>query len=83
MHSTTMRQVGGSVMLAVPPALLDVIGVRAGSTVDLDVDGGRLVVVPRRRPAYTLDELIAQCDPTAPDDDRAWIDGTPVGREEL
>ena len=83
MHSTTMRQVGGSVMLAVPPALLNVIGVQAGSTVDLDVDGGRLVVAPRRRPRYTLDELIAQCDPTAPDGDRAWIDGTPVGREEL
>ena len=59
------------------------IGVRAGSTVDLDVDDGRLVVAPRRRPTYTLDELIAQCDPTAPDDDRAWTDGPPVGREEL
>ncbi|WP_419944565.1 antitoxin [Candidatus Poriferisodalis sp.] len=83
MHSTTMRQVGGSVMLAVPPALLDVIGAQAGSTVDLDVDGGRLIVVPHHRPRYTLDELIAQCDPAATDDDRAWIDGAPVGREEL
>lgn len=83
MHSTTMRQVGGSVMLAVPPALLDVIGAQAGSTVDLDVDGGRLIVVPHHRPRYTLDELIAQCDPAAPDDDRAWIDGTPAGREDL
>ncbi|WP_420446911.1 AbrB/MazE/SpoVT family DNA-binding domain-containing protein [Candidatus Poriferisodalis sp.] len=83
MYSTTMRQVGGSVMLAVPPALLDVIGVRAGSTVDLDIDDGRLIVAPRRRPRYTLDELIAQSDPAAPDDERAWIDGAPVGREEL
>lgn len=83
MHSATMRQVGGSVMLAVPPALLDVIGVRAGSTVDLDVDGGRLIVAPRHRPRYTLDELIAECDPTAPDDERAWIDAPPVGREAL
>ena len=83
MHSVTMRRVGGSVMLAVPPALLDVIGVGAGSTVDLDVDDGRLVVAPRRRPSYTLDELIAECDPTASDDERAWIDGAPVGREEL
>ena len=83
MHSVTMRQVGGSVMLAVPPALLDVIGVGAGSTVDLDVDDGRLVVAPRRRPSYTLDELIAECDPTVSDDERAWIDGAPVGREEL
>lgn len=83
MHSTTMRQVGGSVMLAVPPALLDVIGVGAGSTVDLDIDDGCLIVAPRHRPSYTLDELIAQCDPAAPDHDRTWIDGAPVGREEL
>ena len=83
MHSTTMRQVGGSVMLAVPPALLDVIGVRVGSTVDLDIDSGRLVVAPRRRPQYTLEQLIAECDPEAPDDEREWIDGAPVGRELL
>ena len=84
MHSATMRQVGGSVMLAVPPALLDVIGVQAGSTVDLDIDDGRLVVAPRRQLRYTLEELIAQCDPTADDDDeREWIDAAPVGREKL
>ncbi len=88
MHSTTMRQVGGSVMLAVPPALLDLIGVGAGSTVDLDIDSGRLIVAPRRRPRYTLEQLIAECGPTAPHDDapgdeREWIDGGPVGREEL
>ena len=83
MHSTTMRQVGGSVMLAVPPALLDVIGVRAGSTVDLDIDSGRLIVAPRRRPQYTLEQLIAECDPEARDDEREWIDGAPVGRELL
>ena len=83
MHSTTMRRVGGSVMLAVPPALLDIIGAQAGSIVDLDVDGGRLIVVPHHRPRYTLDELIAQCDTAAPDEDRVWIDGAPAGRDEL
>ncbi len=85
MRSAVLRQVGGSVMLAVPPALLDLLEVRSGSTVDLDIDGGCLIVVPRRPPRYTLEDLIAQCDRTAPpgDDDRAWIDGVALGKELL
>lgn len=85
MRTAVLRQVGGSVMLAVPPALLDVLEVRSGSTVDLDVDGGRLIVAPRRTPRYTLEDLIAQCDRTAPpdDEDRAWIEGAALGKELL
>ena len=85
MHASVLRRVGGSVMLAIPPALLDVMDVGVGSTVDVGVDDGHLVVVPRRRPSYSLDELIAQCDRSTPLDDesRAWVDGAPVGRELL
>ncbi|MYE23827.1 MAG: antitoxin [Gammaproteobacteria bacterium] len=84
MHSTCLRRVGGSVMLAVPPALLDLLNLGAGAEVDLDIDDGRLVVLPCVRPSYTLDELLAQCDQTAEDDvDRAWLDSGPVGNELL
>ena len=46
---------------------------------------GRLVVEPRTRPVYTLEELLAQCDETAPDDaeDRAWLDASRAGDELL
>lgn len=84
MHSTNLRKVGGSVMLAVPPALLDLLNLRAGAKVDVAVENGRLIVAPRPRPSYTLDELLAQCDPGAPAaEDRAWIDAAPVGKELL
>lgn len=84
MHSTCLRRVGGSVMLAVPPPLLDLLRLGAGAKVDLDVDDGRLVVSPCVQPSYTLDELLAQCDETAEDDvDRAWLDSGPVGKELL
>ena len=33
MHTTNLRKVGGSVMLAVPPALLEMLHLRAGATV--------------------------------------------------
>lgn len=85
MHTTTLRKVGGSVMLAVPPALLDVLHLSAGAMVGLAVDNGRLVVEPKARPRYTLDELLAQCDATAElaAEDREWLDARPVGRELL
>ena len=51
----------------------------------LVVDGGRLIVEPRPRPRYTLDELLAQCDPSAElaQEEREWLDTEPVGREPL
>jgi antitoxin ChpS len=83
MHTTILHKVGGSVMLAVPPAILDLLHLEAGATVGLAVDRGRLVVRPRTKPTYTLDELLAQCDAHAPlaKKDRAWLDPAPVGRE--
>ena len=85
MHTTNLRKVGGSIMLAVPPALLDLLRLRVGAKVDIVVESGRLIVEPRKRPAYSLDELLAQCDDTASpsDEDRAWIDAEPVGHELL
>jgi len=58
---------------------------QAGSTVGLVVDGGRLVVQPQPRRRYTLDELLAQCDPAAePEQEgREWLDARPAGRELL
>ena len=85
MHTTNLRKVGGSVMLAVPPALLDVLELRAGTCVDVGIEEGRLIVAPRTRVHYTLDELLAQCDETAPanEADRAWLEDKPVGKELL
>ena len=85
MHTTNLRKVGGSVMLAVPPAILDLLHLRAGATVGLAVDHGRLVIEPTIRPRYRLEELLAQCDPSAEisAEDRAWLDSKPVGNELL
>ena len=66
MHTTNLRKVGGSVMLAVPPTLLDVLNLGVGAKVNIGVEDGRLVVAPRTRPSYSLEELLAQCDDSAP-----------------
>ena len=83
MHMTNLRKVGGSVMLAVPPALLDILHLRPGVKVGIAIESGRLVVEPQQRPRYTLDELLAQCDPKAArtKEDREWLAGKSAGGE--
>jgi len=83
MHTTNLRKVGGSIMLAVPPALLDLLRLRPGAKVGIAVESGRLVIEPHQRPRYTLDELLAQCDPKAArgKEDREWLRGKPAGGE--
>jgi antitoxin ChpS len=42
-----------------------------------------LVVEPHKRPRYTLDELLAQCNPKArrTKEEREWLTDKPVGGE--
>jgi antitoxin ChpS len=70
-------------MLAVPRAVLDVLRLRPGASVGIAVERERLVVVPQKRPHYTLGELLAQCDPKArrSKEEREWLNNKPVGGE--
>jgi len=84
MHTTNLRKVGGSVMLSVPPALLEILHLQPGAQVGITVESGRLVVEGRKRPHYTLDQLLAQCKPgRRSKQDREWTAGKPAGRELL
>jgi antitoxin ChpS len=82
-HTTNLRKVGGSIMLAVPPALLNILRLQPGSKVGIAIERGRLVVEPRQRRRYTLDELLAQCGPKAlrAKEEREWLSCKPVGGE--
>jgi antitoxin ChpS len=81
-HEGRLRKVGGSVMLAIPPVVLDALGIAADAPVDLAVRSGRLVVEPRAKPRYTMDELLARCKPVAARrTDRVWTSGRRAGRE--
>jgi antitoxin ChpS len=84
-HTTNLRKVGGSVMLAVPPGVLDMLHLQAGARVGLVVDGGRLIVEPPRPPRYTREEVRAQGDPAAEvtQGDREWLGAKPTGSELL
>jgi antitoxin ChpS len=83
MHTTNLRKVGGSVMLAVPPAILDLLKLKAGATVGVSVDGEKLVIEPQQRKRYKLADLLAASDYTQGQaaEDREWVDAPPAGRE--
>lgn len=83
MRTSNLRKVGGSVMLAIPPALLEQLQLQAGATVGVSVSAGCLVVSPKPRPRYTLTELLAASDYSQPQppEAREWVDATATGRE--
>jgi antitoxin ChpS len=83
MHTTSLRKVGGSVMLAVPPALLATLRLEPGAKVGIAIESGRLVVQPQQRRRYTLNELLAQCNPNArrARREQEWLDSKAVGGE--
>jgi antitoxin ChpS len=85
MHTTNLRKVGGSVMLAVPPAILELLHLPAGTPVGVSVEDGRLVVEPKPRPRYTMAELLAASDYSQclSAEEREWVDTPAMGRELL
>lgn len=85
MHRTSLRKVGGSVMMAVPPALLEVLQLTPGTQVGMTIEAGRLVVDPAPKPRYTLAELLEQCHPgkSRPKQEKDWLRDAPVGAEIL
>ena len=86
MHKAKIRAVGGSAMVAIPPAMLDTLNLAPNSNVELSIEGNRLIVAPQpRKGRIGLAARLALCDFTKPasKDEREWIDALRVGRENI
>lgn len=84
MATVALRALGGSVVMALPKQILNMLHLCVGSRVEVTVEGGRLVVEPKTRPQYKLSELLAQCteqNMAVSAEDQVWIDSKPVGKE--
>lgn len=70
-------------MLAIPKAMLEALDLAPEASVGLSIKAGRLVVDPKKRRRYSLDELLAKCKHSArrSREDRDWLAGPPAGRE--
>jgi antitoxin ChpS len=84
-HTTHLRKVGGSVMLALPPAYTTMMQLKPGSLVGITTDGTKLTIDPKPRVKYTLAELLAASDYSQPQppDQREWVDAPTLGKELL
>ena len=82
MFTGSLRRVGGSIMLTMPAAVVDLLHLRTGESVGMEVEGGRLVIAPIRK-RFTLEELLEQCDAQTPigEEDRLWADLPSIGHE--
>jgi antitoxin ChpS len=80
-----LRNLGGSVVITLPKKLLDLVNLRTGSEVLIDVQNGRLIIEPKTKPRYKLAELMAQCDLSQPlsGEQQEWLDAPLIGNEDI
>jgi antitoxin ChpS len=83
MPTATLRSIGGSIVIAIPKRLLEMVQLQAGSKVEINVEQGHLVVIPQKKKRYKLSDLLAQCDPSLPltVEERGWLEMPAVGLE--
>ena len=78
----SIQKWGNSAAVRLPTELLGMLKVSLGDKLAVDVrpDG---VLLKAKRPTFTLDDLVAQCDVTAPEpaDMAAWSQVKPAGLE--
>ena len=80
---TLIRKWGNSAGVIIPAAVLEQAGMRMGDKVDIEtIEGGIMLRVAK--PVYTLNELLAQSPEGSfelDDEDREWLNASPVGKE--
>ncbi|WP_198152099.1 AbrB/MazE/SpoVT family DNA-binding domain-containing protein [Granulicella tundricola] len=66
-----------------PEALERELHLHDGSTVEVGVESGRVVLSGSKAPKYTMQELLDQCDGemVRSEEDEAWLNVASVGRE--
>ncbi len=72
-------------MLAVPPAILDLLHLEVGDILGLEVDGERLILDPKVKPRYTMAELLKVSDYTfsRSEEEVEWLQAPATGGELL
>lgn len=83
MRTSTLRQSGGSIIVSLPKAFLDQLGLKADTPVDIEVVDDKIVITRRSPGRIGLAARMAMCDfdLAVTPDEREWIDGSAVGGE--
>ena len=83
MRTAKLRQSGGAVIVSLPKAFLDQLGLGPDAPVDIVLEGDKITISRRKRNRIGLSARLALCDPSLPmtDEEREWLDAPPIGRE--
>jgi AbrB family looped-hinge helix DNA binding protein len=87
MNITTLRNWGGAVAVSLPKKLLAVLGLKAGSEVEVTVENGKITLSPAKS-QLTLAQLEKEQRALERKaggrlKDEAWTGGDPKGQEEI
>lgn len=84
MYKTSVRKVGGSVMVAIPPFVLDQSGIVAGQRCGIEFKDGRIQIMADPIPEYRFEELLSNSEfPEVEElgnEELNYINATVVGR---
>lgn len=78
----TLRRYDNNTVAVLPPALLKELHLAVGQIMVVDTTADGKIIMSKKR-KYTLNDLVAQCDTSAPPpaDTDQWDNAKPVGEE--
>lgn len=83
MTSIAVRQSGGANIVSIPKAIVQTLGLKVGSKLDLTIKDNKIILTPIVEEP-TLEYLLAgspkECFKVS-EEDREWIDAKPTGKE--
>jgi len=77
--NATVQKWGNSLALRIPSSVAKDVDLRPGSSVELAVEGGRIIVKPARKQKASLSQLLKGITKANRHPEISW--GGPVGRE--
>jgi antitoxin ChpS len=80
---TALRTIGNSKGAVIPASLLRELNLNVGDELNAQAVDGSLVLTPSRKTKYSLADLLAQCDSSAPmpEELASWDGMKSVGNE--
>ena len=89
MPTATLRKIGGSTVISLPPAFLSSIDAKVGDALHVTLVGDEIHLKPVRRKKYELNQLLDQYEVAVKNvagpstEDKEWLQDEPVGKELL
>jgi antitoxin ChpS len=78
----TIKKWGNSAGMVIPGVVMKALGLKPGQSMEARVTNNQLVLTPLTK-QYSLEELLAQCDMSAPEisEQEVWGNAKPAGDE--